>query len=97
MEEKPAPVEEKPKAEEKKPEPPVEVEKAKEEVKVAPKSAAPKVEEKKPEKPEEKTIAAKADSLKGLTVLGKIELPADKKKPKPVASSDDAKRSQEET
>ncbi len=91
VEEKPAPVEEKPKAEEKKPEPPVEVEKAKEEVKEAPKPAAPKVEEKKPEKPEEKTIAAKADSLKGLTVLGKIELPADKKKPKPVASSDERK------
>jgi translation initiation factor IF-2 len=36
-------------------------------------------------------IEAKADTLKGLTVLGKIELPADKskKKAKPVASSDD--------
>ncbi|MEQ8584105.1 MAG: translation initiation factor IF-2 [Marinoscillum sp.] len=88
---KPEPVEEKPKAEEKQPEPPVEAEKPKEEVKETPKPAAPKAEEKKPEKPEEKTIAAKADSLKGLTVLGKIELPADKKKPKPVASSDERK------
>ncbi len=36
-------------------------------------------------------IEAKADALKGLTVLGKIELPADrsKKKGSPVASSDD--------
>ena len=36
-------------------------------------------------------ISAKADSLKGLTVLGKIELPKDKpkKKSKPVASSDE--------
>jgi translation initiation factor IF-2 len=35
-------------------------------------------------------ISAKADSLKGLTVLGKIELPADRNKKKggPVASSD---------
>jgi translation initiation factor IF-2 len=42
-------------------------------------------------KPEEKVIAAKADALKGLTVLGKIELPDDKakKKGKPVASSDE--------
>ena len=50
---------------------------------------------KEPEKPIEKTedkvISAKADSLKGLTVLGKIELPKDKpkKKSKPVASSDE--------
>ena len=39
---------------------------------------------------ESKVIEAKADSLKGLTVLGKIELPKDKK-PKPVASSDQDK------
>ncbi|MFT6868308.1 MAG: translation initiation factor IF-2 [Cyclobacteriaceae bacterium] len=38
----------------------------------------------------DKVIEAKADSLKGLTVLGKIELPKDKK-PKPVASSDQDK------
>ncbi len=39
----------------------------------------------------DKVISAKADSLKGLTVLGKIELPKDKpkKKTKPVASSDE--------
>jgi translation initiation factor IF-2 len=38
-----------------------------------------------------KVISAKADALKGLTVLGKIELPKDrsKKKSKPVASSDE--------
>ncbi|WP_225000182.1 translation initiation factor IF-2 [Cesiribacter sp. SM1] len=44
----------------------------------------------------EKVIQAKADALKGLTVLGKIELPADRgrggKKDKPVASSDDRKK-----
>ncbi len=54
----------------------------------APAAAAPK------EAPEEeKVINAKADQLKGLTVLGKIELPADKKRdPKPVASSDAQKK-----
>lgn len=43
---------------------------------------------------ESEVIAAKADSLKGLTVLGKIELPADKPKKKggPVASSDERGR-----
>ncbi len=59
---------------------------------------APKVEAdpvmEKPANPEandeNKVIEAKADSLKGLTVLGKIELPKDKK-PKPVASSDQDK------
>ena len=41
--------------------------------------------------PEDKVIAAKADALKGLTVLGKIELPDErsKKRDKPVASSDE--------
>jgi translation initiation factor IF-2 len=48
------------------------------------------------EKPTESTIAAKADSLKGLTVLGKIDLPKEKERKgkkgvKPVASSDDKK------
>ena len=48
-------------------------------------------EEAKPE--EEKVINAKANQLKGLTVLGKIELPSEKKKePKPVASSDAQKK-----
>mgnify|MGYP005748218473 CR=1 FL=1 len=57
----------------------------------APKAAPvePKV-----EKPEEQLIAAKADSLKGLTVLGKIELPVERSKKKggPVASSDERNR-----
>ncbi|WP_026968819.1 translation initiation factor IF-2 [Algoriphagus terrigena] len=44
--------------------------------------------------PQDQVIAAKADSLKGLTVLGKIELPVDrtKKKSGPVASSDERNR-----
>ncbi|SMD41824.1 translation initiation factor IF-2 [Aquiflexum balticum DSM 16537] len=48
-------------------------------------------EKKIPFTPENRVIAAKADALKGLTVLGKIELPEDKskKKGKPVASSDE--------
>lgn len=46
-----------------------------------------------PEKKEDKVIEARAEALKGLTVLGKIELPdaREKKKDKPVASSDDSK------
>ena len=54
-----------------------------------PKQEQPKAEkETKPEeKKEEGVISGKAKQLKGLTVLGKIELPD--KKPKPVASSDD--------
>jgi translation initiation factor IF-2 len=48
------------------------------------------------EKQNDPTISAKADSLKGLTVLGKIELPKEKERKgkkgvKPVASSDDKK------
>ena len=40
-----------------------------------------------------KLINAKAEQLKGLTVLGKIELPTEKKRePKPVASSDAQKK-----
>ncbi len=42
-----------------------------------------------PENTNEKVIEAKAETLKGLKVLGKIELP--KKIEKPVASSDDSK------
>ncbi len=67
----------------------------KEEPKEAPKEEetpkaeeAPKespIKEKEPEEPKE-VIKAKADSLRGLKVLDKIELPKDK--PKPVASSD---------
>jgi len=50
-----------------------------------------KAPEKEAEKSEDRVISARADSLKGLTVLGKIELPKDKskKKTKPVASSDE--------
>lgn len=55
-----------------------------EEVKTEPKKVEPKEEEKK--EPEKQVIKAKADSLRGLKVLDKIELPKDK--PKPVASSD---------
>lgn len=64
--------------------------KATEAKEVTPKEEAP-VAEKAEEAPEESgTIEAKADTLKGLTVLGKIELPKEKKKKvKPVASSDD--------
>jgi translation initiation factor IF-2 len=54
-----------------------------------------KVEEKKVEppavvveKPEQELIKAKADKLKGLKVVDRIELPVDKKKDQPVASSD---------
>lgn len=54
-----------------------------------PAPVAPKAEQKE----EDKVINAKANQLKGLTVLGKIELPADKKRePKPVASSDAQKK-----
>lgn len=38
--------------------------------------------------PEQELIKAKADKLKGLKVVDKIELPAEKKKEAPVASSD---------
>ncbi len=72
-----------PAAEQKTPAPPEEVAAKKEETDSAPKT----------EKEEEKVINAKANQLKGLTVLGKIELPADKKRePKPVASSDAQKK-----
>ncbi|MFD2203930.1 translation initiation factor IF-2 [Shivajiella indica] len=52
-----------------------------------PKKVEPSIEEEAPSQ----VISAKADALKGLTVLGKIELPTDrsKKKGKPVASSDE--------
>ena len=93
--ETPAPAAE-PKKEEKKPAP---VEAKKEEAKPEPKKEEKKAEtpaaskaepEAKPEKKEKENdvIEAKAGQLKGLTVLGKIELP-EKKKAKPVASSDD--------
>ncbi|MDA0194145.1 MAG: translation initiation factor IF-2 [Bacteroidetes bacterium] len=66
------------------------VEKPKEEAEVdLPPEAEKKVKET-PKIPKEKTIEAKADSLKGLTVVGKISLPdKPKKKEDPVASSDE--------
>ena len=84
---KPSPA---PKQEEKKPEPVVPTV-------VQEPAPASKVAEVQPDKPvptevvPEELISAKADSLKGLTVLGKIELPVDKSKKKggPVASSDE--------
>jgi translation initiation factor IF-2 len=72
----------------------------KEEVKpIAKKDESPKLEKPKEEapivleKPKSETIAARAGALKGLTVLGKIELPKEKERRgkkgvKPVASSD---------
>ncbi|UII21917.1 translation initiation factor IF-2 [Fulvivirga ligni] len=53
----------------------------------------PKKEEPKEEKapPKQEVIEAKADKLKGLKVVGKIELPVERKRDKPVASSDDRK------
>lgn len=41
-----------------------------------------------PEKPEQELIKAKADRLQGLKVVDRIELPVEKKKDQPVASSD---------
>ncbi len=58
-----------------------------------PKEEPPAAEEKpaaEPAKPEKDVISAKADKLKGLNVVGKIDLP--EKKAKPVASSDIAKK-----
>ncbi|BDD05882.1 translation initiation factor IF-2 [Aureibacter tunicatorum] len=51
--------------------------------------AVAKNEEKQSIAQKDELITAKADTLKGLTVLGKIELPTQKSKKKPVASSDD--------
>ncbi len=93
----PAPkAEEAAKTEAPKTEPPKEEAKKEDTPSAPPKEEKPKEEEKKKEsesevEKEEKVISAKADSLKGLTVLGKIELPKDKpkKKTKPVASSDE--------
>lgn len=60
----------------------------------APAPEVPKVTKEEPAPAQDQVIAAKADSLKGLTVLGKIELPVDraKKKSGPVASSDERNR-----
>ncbi|WKV13368.1 translation initiation factor IF-2 [Marivirga harenae] len=93
-----APKAEKPKEEEKTEEK-AKAEPKKEEAPKAEKSDEEKKAEKLPlkeEKPADSTIAARADSLKGLTVLGKIDLPKEKERKgkkgvKPVASSDDKK------
>ncbi len=69
------------------PEPEEPVETVKEEVVAEQVTPEPEKEE---ETPESK-IKAKAESLKGLTVLGKIDLPKEKEKEKPVASSDETK------
>lgn len=83
VEHKKAPKKEAPKKEEpKKEEPKKEAPKAEEK---------PKVEEKKPEAPKEpEVIKAQAGKLDGPKVLGKIELPVERPKKKPVASSNDA-------
>ncbi|PZX52653.1 translation initiation factor IF-2 [Algoriphagus chordae] len=80
----------KPAQEAKKPNVPPAPQAAKEQPKPAPQQPAAPV----PPAPKDQVIAAKAESLKGLTVLGKIELPADrpKKKGGPVASSDERGR-----
>ncbi|MBL6444983.1 translation initiation factor IF-2 [Fulvivirga sp. 29W222] len=68
-------------------------EKPKEVEKEQPKAKEVKKVEPKAEPEKSQVIEAKADKLKGLKVVGKIELPVekDKKKDKPVASSDDRK------
>jgi translation initiation factor IF-2 len=55
-----------------------------EEKEIAPPIAEPVAEK----QPEQELIKAKADKLKGLKVVDKIDLPVDKKKDNPVASSD---------
>lgn len=83
-EEKPKVVEEPKKEEPKKEEP-----KKKEEPVVEVKKPEPKAEEPVKEKPKDETMKAKADALRGLKVVGKIELPKEpSKKSGPVASSD---------
>ncbi|HYF67888.1 MAG TPA: translation initiation factor IF-2 [Ohtaekwangia sp.] len=62
--------------------------------KVEPKAEAvsqPPVQVQPPQAPEQETIKAKADKLKGLKVVDKIELPPERKKDAPVASSDTQK------
>ncbi len=91
------PKKEEPKKEEPKKEEPAKKEevKAKEEPKKEEKPAEAKKEEapKEDKKEEDKVIEARADKLKGLKVVGKIDLPKakEKKKDQPVASSDDQK------
>ena len=73
------------------PKPEAPAEKAKEEPPAkAPEEKKPEPVAEKPKPPADEVVKAKAESLRGLKVLGKIELPADKKA-KPVASSDENK------
>ncbi|MGE0587014.1 MAG: translation initiation factor IF-2 [Cyclobacteriaceae bacterium] len=70
----------------------LEKKKTKEEPKVEVPEVKPAKEEKAPEKvvekKEQEIIKARADKLQGLKVVDRIELPAEKKKEQPVASSD---------
>lgn len=77
-------VKETPKVEKVKEEPKEPVVEKKEEVVPTPEKKAEAAEE----KPEQELIKARADKLKGLKVVDKIELPKEKKKDQPVASSD---------
>jgi translation initiation factor IF-2 len=58
---------------------------------VVEKKVEPVVQPEVPHAPEQELIKAKADKLKGLKVVDKIELPVEKKKDAPVASSDTQK------
>jgi translation initiation factor IF-2 len=92
LEKKPV-VKEEPKVEvEKAPEPKVEVPEPVKPVTVVPPTTTTTVVPEAPvvpaEKQEQELIKAKADKLKGLKVVDKIELPVEKKKDAPVASSD---------
>jgi translation initiation factor IF-2 len=96
-EEQPAAVVEKPVVEEpvkvvKKEEPPVVIQEKEKEIEKPKEKEAPKeiVKQAEPEQ-ELELIKAKADKLKGLKVVDKIELPVEKKKDGPVASSDTQK------
>ena len=74
-------------------EPPKTVEK-KEEPKEEPEKKEPQAKKEEPQKEETKpqgVIKAEADALRGLKVVGKIELPKAKGKSKPIASSDQNK------
>ncbi len=80
-----------PPAETKTPEKPKAKEEPVAEVKPVKETTPPKVESTEKEttqQPEQELIKARADKLKGLKVVDKIELPVEKKKEAPVASSD---------
>lgn len=68
-----------------------ETSKARKEEKEEAQPEQPKEEQK---KPEDEVVKARSEKLKGPSVVGKIDLPEKKKKPKPVASSDDSKETQ---